>query len=60
MPGVGEYRPDASEGIMRVEDLPKPTIVRQSRNSSDGFVRCVITAPTAIGRSVERCTTWET
>ncbi len=32
MPGVGEYRPDASEGITRVEDLPRPKIVRQSRN----------------------------
>jgi transposase-like protein len=32
MPGVGVYRPDASEGITRVEDLPRPKIVRQSRN----------------------------
>jgi hypothetical protein len=31
MPGVGEYRPDASEGITRVEDLPRPKVVRQSR-----------------------------
>jgi predicted nucleic-acid-binding Zn-ribbon protein len=32
MPGVGEYRPDASEGITRVADLPRAKIVRQSRN----------------------------
>jgi hypothetical protein len=32
MPGVGEYRPDASEGITRVADLPRPKVVRQSRN----------------------------
>lgn len=32
MPGVGEYWPDASEGITRVADLPRPKIVRQSRN----------------------------
>jgi hypothetical protein len=32
MPGPGEYRPDPSEGIGRVEDLPKPKIRCQSRN----------------------------
>jgi len=32
MPGVGEYRPDVSEGITRVEDLPQPKVVRQSRD----------------------------
>lgn len=32
MPGVGEYRPDTSEGITRVEDLPRPKIVRRSRS----------------------------
>lgn len=32
MPGVGAYWPDASEGITRVEDLPRPKNVRQSRN----------------------------
>ena len=32
MPGPGEYRPDRSEGITRVEDLPKPKIRCQSRN----------------------------
>jgi hypothetical protein len=30
--GPGEYRPDPTEGIQRVEDLPKPTIVKQNRN----------------------------
>jgi hypothetical protein len=32
MPGPGEYRPDPSEGINRIEDLPKPKIRVQSRN----------------------------
>ena len=26
MPGPGEYRPDPTEGITRIEDLPKPKI----------------------------------
>src|SRR5271157_1735301 len=32
MPGPGEYVPDATEGIIRVEDLPKPKIIRRSRD----------------------------
>lgn len=32
MPGPGDYRPDPTEGIGRVEDLPKPKIRIQSRN----------------------------
>ena len=32
MPGPGEYRPDPSQGITRIEDLPKPKIRCQSRN----------------------------
>jgi transposase-like protein len=32
MPGPGEYVPDATEGITRVEDLPKPRIHKRSRN----------------------------
>ena len=32
MPGPGEYLPDPTEGITRPEDLPKPKIVKQSRN----------------------------
>lgn len=34
MPGPGEYVADRSEGITRVEDLPKPKVVRRSRNYS--------------------------
>jgi hypothetical protein len=30
--GPGEYRPDPTEGIQRVEDLPRPKFVEQSRN----------------------------
>ena len=32
MPGPGEYRPDPTEGITRVVDLPKPNISLRSRN----------------------------
>jgi hypothetical protein len=32
MHGPGEYVPDATEGITRVEDLPKPRIEPRSRN----------------------------
>ena len=32
MSGVGEYRPDATEGIPCVEDLPQAKVVRRSRN----------------------------
>jgi len=32
MAGPGEYLPDVTEGITRVEDLPKARIVKQSRN----------------------------
>jgi hypothetical protein len=34
MPGPGEYVPDVTEGITRVEDLPKPRIERRSRSYS--------------------------
>lgn len=32
MPGPGVYLPDATEGVVRVEDLPKPIIIERSRN----------------------------
>ena len=32
MPKPGEYVPDVTEGITRVEDLPKAQIVKRSRN----------------------------
>ncbi len=32
MPAPGEYRPDRTEGITRVEDLPKPKIIQRSRD----------------------------
>ena len=32
MPGPGEYRPDPTEGITRIEDLPQPKIRHRSRN----------------------------
>ena len=32
MPKPGQYVPDPTEGVTRVEDLPKPKLVRRSRN----------------------------
>jgi hypothetical protein len=32
MPGPGEYLPEGTEGITRVEDLPKAKLVERSRN----------------------------
>lgn len=32
MPGPGEYLPDATEAITRVEDLPKPKIIQRNRD----------------------------
>ena len=32
MDGPGEYLPDVTEGITRVEDLPKAKVVGRSRN----------------------------
>src|SRR5512133_448811 len=32
MAGPGEYVPDATEGIVKVEDLPRPVMVERSRN----------------------------
>ena len=32
MPGPGEYLPDPTEGITRIEDLPQPRIRSRSRN----------------------------
>ncbi len=33
MPGPGEYRPDPTEGITRVEDLPQPKTIGRRRNA---------------------------
>jgi len=32
VPGPGEYRPDATEGITHIEDLPKPDVRLRSRD----------------------------
>jgi transposase len=31
-PGPGEYVPDPTEGLRRVEDLPRPKVISQDRN----------------------------
>ena len=40
MPGPGEYLPDATEGITRVEDLPKPKIIQRSRDFRQPCPQC--------------------
>ncbi len=37
MAGPGEYVADGTEGITRVEDLPKPKVTARSRNFSRRF-----------------------
>jgi hypothetical protein len=32
VPGPGEYRPDSTEGITRIDDLPRPNVSLRSRN----------------------------
>lgn len=32
--GPGEYRPDPTEGITRIEDLPAPQILRRQRHAT--------------------------
>ena len=58
MPGPGEYRPDPTVGITRIEDLPKPKIRFQSRNYRRRPVHAADIAPTAIGSVVAPSTTW--
>lgn len=49
MTGPGQYLPDPTEGITRVEDLPPPKLVARSRNSRRRCPRC--------GRSASRLRT---
>ena len=58
MPGPGEYRPDPSEGITRIEDLPKPKIRCQSRTYRAGPVHVAARGPIAIGGCDAPSTTW--
>ncbi len=45
MSGQGKYRPDSSEGITAIEDLPQPELVLCSRNDKrQGCPRCVHSA----------------
>ncbi len=47
MPGPGEYRPDPSQGITRIEDLPKPKI--------HGAVPISASRPRLADRSATHC-----
>ena len=58
MPGPGEYRPDPSQGITRIEDLPKPKIRCQSRNYRRRPCPRCGRAPIAIGGCDAPSTTW--
>lgn len=41
MLGPGEYVPDVTEGITRVEDLPKPRIERRNRLYDLALPKCL-------------------
>ena len=58
MPGPGEYRPDSSQGITHIEDLPKPKIRCQSRNYRRRPCPRCGQAPIAIGECDAPSTTW--
>ena len=58
MPGPGEYRPDPSQGITRIEDLPKPKIRCQSRNYRRRLCPRCGQSPIAIGGCDAPSTTW--
>ena len=47
MPGPGEYRPDPTEGITRIDDLPKPKVASGAEIIAAGPARAAATAPTA-------------
>ncbi len=50
--GPGEYRPDLTEGMQRVEDLPQPKLFKESRNYEHrACPRC--------GRSADRNRTFQ-
>ena len=58
MPGPGEYRPDPSQGITRIEDLPKPKIRCQSRNYRRRLCPRCGQSTIAIGGCDAPSTTW--
>ena len=49
MSGPGIYRPDPTEGITRVENLPKPKIVARRRSAKRH--RCPQCGPRLVGSS---------
>ena len=55
MDGPGEYLPDGTEGITRIEDLPKAKVIKHSRNTIAGCAPSAGIRPTAIGYSNEPC-----
>ena len=57
MAGPGEYVADGTEGITRVEDLPKPKVAPRSRNFR-GDRSKVRHSAIANGPSSGRCTMW--
>lgn len=53
-PGPGEYLPDPTEGITRIEDLPKPKILRRSHVTGDSRApRCGHSAYYKLSRVTE-------
>ena len=57
-PGI--YLPDATEGVTRVEDLPRPIVAERSRNYARLQAPRAARGPRGCGRPAARPTTWGT
>ena len=55
--GPGVYRPDPTEGITTIADLPPPEIVPLVAMTSGNHVHAVGTQPIGTSRPSGRCTT---
>ena len=56
--GPGAYRPDPTEGMTAIADLPPPEIVLIVAPTRDKRVRVVVPRPIGTSSSSGRCTTW--
>jgi hypothetical protein len=59
MCGPGAYRPDPSEGILAIADLPSQRLFPTAAMTSGTRVRVVGTRPIETSSPSGRCTTWE-
>ena len=58
MPGPGEYRPDPSQGITRIEACPSPRSAARAEITVVDPVHVAARAPIAIGGCDAPSTTW--